>query len=472
MLKPIAVARSWHVLVRTGMATISVVAATALQLPIEIAVPGEPFLLNFIVVAISSILFGRTAGFLAVAETTVVSPLYFEPVYSFGVVHAADLLAIEAYAVLAAASVEAFCHLMDDALSERSEAISARSDANLAHSEQQEAQERVSDVEAMNRRLAESEQLLRATFENAAVGISHFSPDGKWLRVNDAMCRILGWSADELVGKSFQELTHQDDLAVELDNIEQLCAGKIGSYRVDKRTARKDGTTIWIRRSVSCVRPYDGSVNYFVSVVEDISEQKRAEEDIKLMMREANHRVKNMLSLAQAIARQTAASSPAEFTERFTERLQALAANQVLLVNNKMRGVDVEDLLHVQLAPFGSLIGTRVTVSGLRLRLNAVAAQAVGLALHELARPSKTGARLTRLSLGKDGNRPPSAVYLRKQKDQRAKFTASCGRQHLRVLGAKPPVPSAADARRAFPPASLQDQRTRTGPMSVARQSG
>ncbi len=102
-------------------------------------------------------------------------------------------------------------------------------------------------------------------------------------------------------------------------------------------------------------------------------------------MSEINHRAKNMLSLVQAIARQTAAREPEDFVERFTERIQALAANQDLLVRNEWQGVDVDDLVRSQLAYFADLVGSRITVHGSPVRLNAAAAQAIGLALHELA---------------------------------------------------------------------------------------
>src|SRR5215472_9322147 len=107
MLRLIAAARSWHLLVRIGIATAAVAATTALQLPIEIVVPGEPFLLNFIVVIASSIFLGPAAGFLAAAETSVASFLYLEPADTFRVHHAVDLLAIVAYAVVAAGSSQA-----------------------------------------------------------------------------------------------------------------------------------------------------------------------------------------------------------------------------------------------------------------------------------------------------------------------------------------------------------------------------
>jgi two-component sensor histidine kinase len=102
-------------------------------------------------------------------------------------------------------------------------------------------------------------------------------------------------------------------------------------------------------------------------------------------MREANHRVKNLLSLVQAIARQITAGNVEGFIGRFTERIQALAANQDLLGRDERQGADLEDLVRAHLAHFADLVGSRITVHGSKLHLNATAAQAIGLALHELA---------------------------------------------------------------------------------------
>src|SRR5258706_15581649 len=102
-------------------------------------------------------------------------------------------------------------------------------------------------------------------------------------------------------------------------------------------------------------------------------------------MREINHRAKNMLSVVDAIAHQTATRNPEDFVERFSDRVQALSANQDLLVRNEWKGVDIADLVRAQLAHFADLIGSRIAVHGPKLRLNAASAQAIGLALHELA---------------------------------------------------------------------------------------
>ncbi len=121
----------------------------------------------------------------------------------------------------------------------------------------------------------------RATFENAAVGIAHVSSDLRWLRANKALGHILGWPIDELLTKSLRDISHADDLAVDLAHVEQIRAGKIDSYGMDKRYLRKDRTIIWGRLTVGCVRRSDGSIDYFVAVVEDISARKRAEELLK-----------------------------------------------------------------------------------------------------------------------------------------------------------------------------------------------
>jgi two-component sensor histidine kinase len=102
-------------------------------------------------------------------------------------------------------------------------------------------------------------------------------------------------------------------------------------------------------------------------------------------MREVNHRAKNMLSVVSAIAHRTAAKNPQDFVERFSQRIQALSANQDLLIRNEWKGADVEDLVRAQLAHFASIIGSRIVVRGPRLRLKPESAQAIGLALHELA---------------------------------------------------------------------------------------
>jgi PAS domain S-box-containing protein len=376
----------------------------------------------------------------------------------------------------------------------------------------------ITDQVAASRGPTDSETQFRVTFEKAPIGIAHVALDGRYLKVNEAACRMLGYSADELTTKSFQDITHPDDLAASIARFELMLDGKIDRYDAERRCLHRNGATVWVMVSVSCVRKSDRSIDYIISVIEDISARKKAEEELRqseeqfrssllrsplpallcddreqilavsqswleetgysreelrrvedwttraypkrsgemleyirrivstgpqgsvldelcyertirtkdgrerlwrfspaavgtqsngrrlfvfiaydvtdrktyedqilFMMHESNHRAKNMLSLVQVIARQTAARQPEDFIGRFDERIQALAASHDLLVRNDWQGADVEDLVRAQLAHFADLVGSRIAVDGPKLRLKASAGQAIGLALHELA---------------------------------------------------------------------------------------
>jgi PAS domain S-box-containing protein len=160
--------------------------------------------------------------------------------------------------------------------------------------------------------------------------------------------------------------------------------GKGGPFTSEFRV-RRPGGVMWLTISGVVEHVQMGKPLRAYGILQDITERKAHEEQIHLLMREVNHRAKNMLSLVQAIARHTAARDPEDFIGCFTERIQALAANQDLLIRNEWQGVDVEDLVRAQLAHFADLVGSRIDVDGPKLRLNATAAQAIGLALHELA---------------------------------------------------------------------------------------
>ena len=116
-----------------------------------------------------------------------------------------------------------------------------------------------------------------ATFDQAAVGIAHVAPDGRLLLVNERFAEIVGCSAAELIEVGFQQITHPDDLQTDLDYVAALVADEIPHYAMEKRYIRKDGDTIWVNLTVSLVRQPDGTPDFFVSVIEDISARKTAE---------------------------------------------------------------------------------------------------------------------------------------------------------------------------------------------------
>jgi PAS domain S-box-containing protein len=158
----------------------------------------------------------------------------------------------------------------------------------------------------------------------------------------------------------------------------------VGEYRIQ----RTNGEIRWIE--VYGIATFEGAGEarraiIMVGTAADVTERKRAEERQLLLMRELNHRTKNLLSVVQSIANQTAASNPTDFAERFSQRIQALSANQDLLVRSEWRGIDIQDLVRAQLAHFADLIGERIVIEGPHLRVTPWAAQSIGMALHELA---------------------------------------------------------------------------------------
>ncbi len=135
------------------------------------------------------------------------------------------------------------------------------------------------DRSALERR--QSETRFEATFDQAAVGIALVAPDGRWLRVNRKLCGIVGYSQAELLSKTFQDITHPDDLDADLAQVRRMLAGEIDTYAMEKRYLRKDGGAVWINLTASLVMRADGAPDYFISVVEDINARKVAEAGLR-----------------------------------------------------------------------------------------------------------------------------------------------------------------------------------------------
>src|ERR687893_700632 len=144
--------------------------------------------------------------------------------------------------------------------------------------------------------LRESEERFRATFEHAAVGAAQVGIDGRWLRVNRRLCEIVGYTQEELLGMTFADITHPDDLKADREQMRAMLRGESQIYSTEKRYVRKDGSPVWVNLTVSLVREASGEPRYFISVVEDISERKRIEEERDLLL------VREQLARAEAVA--------------------------------------------------------------------------------------------------------------------------------------------------------------------------
>ena len=125
--------------------------------------------------------------------------------------------------------------------------------------------------------LRESEARFRGTFENAAVGIANVGTDGAWLRVNQRLCEVLGYSRAELLQKNFQEMTHPEDLPFNLDRFTALMRGEIDTYHLEKRYLHKDGHAVWVDLTAAVQRDQAGNPAYCIAIIEDIGARKRAE---------------------------------------------------------------------------------------------------------------------------------------------------------------------------------------------------
>lgn len=127
----------------------------------------------------------------------------------------------------------------------------------------------------------EVELRFRATFEHAALGIAHVSPDGLLLRVNRQFAELLGYPQEQLAGMHIKALDVSEDLPVDLPQMQQLLAGAIPSYRVEKRYLRADHSLLWASLRVTLIRHANGEPNYFISLVEDISQRKQHEQALR-----------------------------------------------------------------------------------------------------------------------------------------------------------------------------------------------
>jgi PAS domain S-box-containing protein len=258
-----------------------------------------------------------------------------------------------------------------------------------------ELQETADKRQAAEDFLRDSERRLQLALAAAQLGSWQYDPVRGALSGDARAREIFGYGEDEIALPDLMARVHPDDAedlqAALAELVEHAAPVRPG---LEFRLRRGDGAYRWLEvlALVHFEAGDGGRAASVVGTVADVTARKEMEEERKaraetehLLMREMHHRAKNMLSVVDAIAHQTAARSPEDFVRRFSERIQSLSANQDLLLRHEWKGVEIRGLVDAQLAHFADLIGTRISAEGPALRLNAASSQAIGLALHELA---------------------------------------------------------------------------------------
>jgi PAS domain S-box-containing protein len=241
-------------------------------------------------------------------------------------------------------------------------------------------------LESSRLHLRQQEERWQATYEHAAIGIVEVDADGRFLRVNEAICKISGFSREELLGLKLFIRTHPEDGSADEELYRRQVSGEFSFYSIEKRYIRKDGRVIWCAIRSSTVRDADGKFLYSVRVVQDINERKEAEERQKLLIDELNHRVKNTLATVQSLAMQTSrgTASVDEFRQAFDGRLIALSYAHDQLTRRHWKSADLFDIVKSVTSPYTSQARDQIEIAGERIVLNPRAGLTLALAFHEL----------------------------------------------------------------------------------------
>ena len=197
--------------------------------------------------------------------------------------------------------------------------------------------------------------------------------------------RIFGYAAHEIIGHPILKLIPSDRLEEEDYILGKLRKGeRIKQYDTVRKC--KDGRLIHVSLTISPIRNQDNKIVGISKIARDITELKLAQETQSLLLRELNHRSKNLLAVADAIVRQTARSTPPkDFVERISRRLHALSVNQDLMIEYNWRGADISQIIQWQLASVIDNYAGRVLLEGYPCIVTPRVAQALGLAIYELA---------------------------------------------------------------------------------------
>ena len=252
----------------------------------------------------------------------------------------------------------------------------------------------ITEQKRVQERMRESEEKLRFALEAASAGTWEFVPDTGEFVASDRALILYGLAPGAPVThESLLAAVHPEDRARIIEAMKRTFEAS-ERYAVELRIALPDGSVRWLESRAELRR--DVQPLKMVGLVFDITERKLASEQIQLLLHEVNHRAKNLLTLVQGIARQTLRRHPDDFMEAFGARIQALAANQDVLVRHEWKNVEIGALARSQMRPFEDTLGARFAMQGPTLHLSAQAAQTLGMALHELGTNAAKHGSLTR----------------------------------------------------------------------------
>lgn len=197
--------------------------------------------------------------------------------------------------------------------------------------------------------LLESEKLFHRIFDLSPIGAAMVGLDFRFLRVNQELSRLTGYGAEELTAMSFPDITYPDDLEANVSQAQAMMAGDIDHYQMDKRYLRKDGRIVWIRLSVRAVRDAQGRIMYFLPMMEDIDEAKRALHVIRRNEKELQSKNKRLeeMNAAFQVLMQHREREREEFATRMVTNLKTLVLPYVELLKGRSLSPEARTLVDI-----------------------------------------------------------------------------------------------------------------------------
>ena len=243
--------------------------------------------------------------------------------------------------------------------------------------------------------LRESEAHFRKYFELGLVGMAIMDPHGRFVEVNDELCKMLGYKADQLKQTAWVSVVHTDDLPACTNAMRALVRENQQGITEDKRFVRQDGAVIYTITSMSTLRLSDGRVSKIIALIQDISQRKAQEIKQNTMMQELDHRVKNNLAEVLALADHTLnrVSTLDEFRDAYLTRVRSMARTHEIMAEAKWDGIEISKLIEVVLGAHYKEGMDRITTQGESILLPSRTCQPLCMTLNELsANAAKYGA--------------------------------------------------------------------------------